>query len=189
MTKKSKYLSKTISYAGKRMTLFSLDGDTWSSRPEELETIMARHEQEKANYSGQIKGGPQARIPTSRPKPTSAHAQHLRPGEGEGLDEGGAKPSLAPPPSAPAELNAKAAEPRAVAAKSDGSASKASKVSSKAPAKKPQAKKKAPLPVKASASSAAGAKQAAAPKRRAGSQPAKAAPKAKARIGKKSACR
>jgi hypothetical protein len=52
--------------------------DAGKEDSDELETIKERHEQEKASYCGQIKGGPQARIPTTRPKPSSVGAQYAR---------------------------------------------------------------------------------------------------------------
>ena len=69
MAKKTRYLQKTVGFAGGEITLFSLDGVTWSSRKEELEAILQRHEQEKANFGGQIKGGPQVRPPSGSASP------------------------------------------------------------------------------------------------------------------------
>lgn len=45
--KKSKYLTKKTSFQGKEMTLYSIDGNIWSSRPWELEKIVERHEAER----------------------------------------------------------------------------------------------------------------------------------------------
>ena len=47
MGKKSEYVQKTVTFGGKKLVLFSLDGITWSSRKDELRAIMERHEQEK----------------------------------------------------------------------------------------------------------------------------------------------
>ncbi|MBX7143670.1 MAG: hypothetical protein K1X79_04395 [Oligoflexia bacterium] len=52
--KKIKYLSKTVKFAGKSMTLYSLDGMTWSSRKDELHQILARQEQERAAFNQMI---------------------------------------------------------------------------------------------------------------------------------------
>ena len=51
---KNKYMQKTVAFNGKQMTLFSLDGITWSSRKDELAQILERHEQERANI-GELK--------------------------------------------------------------------------------------------------------------------------------------
>lgn len=42
-SKKAKYLTKTAIFAGHKVTLYSLDGQTWSSRPNELHVIAERH--------------------------------------------------------------------------------------------------------------------------------------------------
>jgi len=61
MARKCKYEQKIVSFGGKPVALYSLDGITWSSRKEELDGIRERHEQEKAAFGGQIKGGPQVK--------------------------------------------------------------------------------------------------------------------------------
>ncbi|WKZ56363.1 MAG: hypothetical protein QY326_06410 [Bdellovibrionota bacterium] len=45
--KKQKYLTKTVKFGGKTLTLFSIDGAVWSSRKDELTTIQERHEAER----------------------------------------------------------------------------------------------------------------------------------------------
>lgn len=45
--KKSKYLTKTTKFGGQTITLYSIDGLTWSTRPQELQTIMDRHANER----------------------------------------------------------------------------------------------------------------------------------------------
>lgn len=52
--KKVKYLSKTVKFAGKNMTLYSLDGMTWSSRKDELHQILERQDQERAAFNQMI---------------------------------------------------------------------------------------------------------------------------------------
>ena len=52
---KGKYLTKSVKFGTKTVTLYSIDGTTWSSRAEELEAIQMRHEQERVTFA-QIKG-------------------------------------------------------------------------------------------------------------------------------------
>ena len=59
--RRPKYFKKSIKYGKQEVTLFSLDGQVWSTRKEELADIMERHANERASYGGQIAGGPQAR--------------------------------------------------------------------------------------------------------------------------------
>ena len=83
---KGNYQKKVVNYSGKQVVLFSLDGQIWSTRKEELKSIMERHATERASYGGQITGGPQSKIPTARPKATSIQAARLGkqvPKEGE----------------------------------------------------------------------------------------------------------
>lgn len=41
---KKKYLTKTVSFGGSKMTLYSVDGNTWSSRLDELDLLQERFE-------------------------------------------------------------------------------------------------------------------------------------------------
>ncbi len=50
-SKKIKYLSKTVSFSGKSFTLFSIDGQTWSSRKQELLEIKERQERDKVSFA------------------------------------------------------------------------------------------------------------------------------------------
>jgi|GEM_PF-1144428 len=52
---KQKYLTKSTSFGNKKLTLYSLDGLTWSSRCDELEVIRERHEAQRITFA-QIKG-------------------------------------------------------------------------------------------------------------------------------------
>ena len=52
---KQKYLTKSTSFGNKKLTLYSLDGLTWSSRCDELEVIKERHEAQRVTFA-QIKG-------------------------------------------------------------------------------------------------------------------------------------
>ena len=45
--KKGKYLTKVVKFGKENLTLYSLDGNTWSSRRQELTDIANRHEQER----------------------------------------------------------------------------------------------------------------------------------------------
>ena len=45
--KKQKYLTKKTKFGGQEITLYSLDGLTWSTRPNELQAIMDRHANER----------------------------------------------------------------------------------------------------------------------------------------------
>lgn len=49
--KKVKYLSKSVKFAGKQVTLYSLDGATWSTRKEELHQILERQEAERVSFN------------------------------------------------------------------------------------------------------------------------------------------
>jgi hypothetical protein len=62
-----KYLTKVIQFNGLKMTLYSLDGQTWSSRKVELVNILERREQQRLALAGKtdeteaagiIAGGP-----------------------------------------------------------------------------------------------------------------------------------
>ena len=45
--KKGKFLHKTTRFGTKELTLYSLDGVTWSTRKDELQAILDRHEAER----------------------------------------------------------------------------------------------------------------------------------------------
>ncbi len=73
MSQKQKYITKNVQFGGKRLTLFSLDGCTWSTRREELETIVERHEAAKvtaAHLRGEvIEGAPAGAEGAAKPQP------------------------------------------------------------------------------------------------------------------------
>ena len=48
----TKYLTKIVQFNGQKMTLFSLDGNTWSTRKLELAEIKQRHELQRAELAG-----------------------------------------------------------------------------------------------------------------------------------------
>lgn len=49
---KAQFLTKTVQFNGQKMTLFSLDGNTWSTRKLELAEIKQRHELQRAELAG-----------------------------------------------------------------------------------------------------------------------------------------
>lgn len=49
--KKIKYLTKSVTFSGKEITLFSLDGLTWSTRRSELLTIKERQERDRVSFA------------------------------------------------------------------------------------------------------------------------------------------
>jgi hypothetical protein len=44
---KQKYITKTVRFGSGELTMYSLDGTTWSTRKDELTAIVARHEAER----------------------------------------------------------------------------------------------------------------------------------------------
>lgn len=54
--KKYKYLTKVQKVAGMEVTLYSIDGNVWSSRQDELAEIADRHDRERSSFGGEIKG-------------------------------------------------------------------------------------------------------------------------------------
>lgn len=50
--KKAKYLSKIVTFGGKKITLFSIDGTTWSSKKDELHEIQERQERQRLALQG-----------------------------------------------------------------------------------------------------------------------------------------
>ena len=65
--KKIRYLTKKVRFNGKDMTLYSVDGCTWSSRRDELAQIIERHESEKLTF-GEIRGQLSANKPIAPKK-------------------------------------------------------------------------------------------------------------------------
>ena len=59
--KPGKIITKTISFGGKKVTLYSLDGNTWSSRKDELAIIQERQETGRITLAGD-KGKEQSRF-------------------------------------------------------------------------------------------------------------------------------
>lgn len=63
--KKAKYQKKEITFGGKKHLLWSIDGNTWSTRKDELLAIQERHENEKITF-GEIKGIAPKKFPPRR---------------------------------------------------------------------------------------------------------------------------
>ena len=72
MSQKQKILTKTTKFGSSTVTLYSLDGATWSSRKDELPIIMERHEAQKVT-AAQLRGeAPEAgSVPPAGAKPTA----------------------------------------------------------------------------------------------------------------------
>lgn len=82
-SKKSNFQTKKVSFNGKEMTLYSLDGVTWSTRPDELTAIIERHSTEQAAYSSDLKGEEREKIEKVKPK----HKKFNRVHNDDELDE------------------------------------------------------------------------------------------------------
>ncbi|MCB0330581.1 MAG: hypothetical protein KDD70_12980 [Bdellovibrionales bacterium] len=83
--KKSRYLTKTVTFNNEELTLYSLDGATWSSRKQELSDIQTRHEDDRVTFeeirSGVVnkKNGKERDAEDSGPAPQkAAKEQKLR---------------------------------------------------------------------------------------------------------------
>ena len=61
-------LTKKVAFQGTQVTMYSLDGVTWSTRPEELEAIIQRHLMQQAGVSADLKGEEKAPTPKVKPK-------------------------------------------------------------------------------------------------------------------------
>lgn len=53
---KSNYLTKTVDFNDSKLTLYSLDGATWSSRKDELQVIKTRYEESRVTFQ-EIRSG------------------------------------------------------------------------------------------------------------------------------------
>jgi hypothetical protein len=167
--KKIKYLTKKVRFNGKDMTLYSVDGCTWSSRRDELTQIIERHESEKLTF-GEIRGQLSANKPIA-PKKSPEKFNKFREAA---LEEKQKAIALVE-----AEATKKKEAP--VVAKSDPK--KAAKKEVKAPVKNI----KPALPVKKAAESTKRAKTVVkeTPKKRASGKPAKKQVKSVAKAKKK----
>ena len=63
----TKYLTKVVLFNGQKMTLFSLDGNTWSTRKVELAEIKQRHELQRAELAGKKEELEAAALPGAEP--------------------------------------------------------------------------------------------------------------------------
>jgi hypothetical protein len=59
-SRKLRYHKRVQEYGGHKLTLWSLDGLTWSTNKDELMTIIDRQDEAHARFGGQIRGGQQA---------------------------------------------------------------------------------------------------------------------------------
>lgn len=50
--KRSKYLTKTVKFAGQSLVLYSLDGLTWSTKRQELQSIKERQDNQRVTLAG-----------------------------------------------------------------------------------------------------------------------------------------
>ncbi|MGA1191605.1 MAG: hypothetical protein ACO3XO_04925 [Bdellovibrionota bacterium] len=53
---KPNYLTKTVDFNDSKLTLYSLDGATWSSRKDELQVIKTRYEESRVTFQ-EIRSG------------------------------------------------------------------------------------------------------------------------------------
>ncbi|NBW41218.1 hypothetical protein EBR25_09480 [bacterium] len=53
---KTDYLTKIVEFNDSKLTLYSLDGATWSSRKDELQVIKTRYEESRVTYE-EIRSG------------------------------------------------------------------------------------------------------------------------------------
>lgn len=61
-------LTKKVAFQGTQVTMYSIDGVTWSTRPEELEAIIQRHILQQAGVSADLKGEEKVAVPKVKPK-------------------------------------------------------------------------------------------------------------------------
>ncbi len=79
MNQKLKFISKTVKFGNEQLTLFSIDGTTWSTRKDELILIKDRHEAEKVT-AAHLRGEPGEAAPVAADgsKPAAAPAKPAR---------------------------------------------------------------------------------------------------------------
>jgi len=71
-----KLLTKKVPFQGKSLTMYSIDGITWSTRSEELQSILDRHSREQAGFSADLKGEEKEKTPQPKPKPKKFNRVH-----------------------------------------------------------------------------------------------------------------
>ena len=167
--KKIKYLTKKVRFNGKDMTLYSVDGCTWSSRRDELTQIIERHESEKLTF-GEIRGQLSANKPIA-PKKSPEKFNKFR------------EAALEEKQKAIALVEAEATKKKEAPVVAKSGPKKAAKKEVKAPVKNI----KPALPVKKAAESTKRAKTVVkeTPKKRASGKPAKKQVKSVAKAKKK----
>lgn len=109
--KKMRYQKKVIAFGGKKVTLWSIDGITWSTRKNELLNVIERQEEERAKFGGQIKGGPQSKVkPKTVETPVEPEAKKEKKEEERGVAKAASK-KKASAKKAPASAKEKKAAP------------------------------------------------------------------------------
>lgn len=68
MTKKG-LLTKKVPFQGSTITMYSIDGVTWSTRADELQVIIDRHVLQQASFSADLKGEEREKLPVPKAKP------------------------------------------------------------------------------------------------------------------------
>jgi hypothetical protein len=71
-----KLLTKKVPFQGKFLTMYSIDGITWSTRSDELQSILDRHSREQAGFSADLKGEEKEKAPQPKPKPKKFNRVH-----------------------------------------------------------------------------------------------------------------
>lgn len=142
MSTKTKYQQKQIKVGPKMLTLYSLDGLTWSSRKNELDEIKARFEAKRVTFSKQeVEGDEIAVVPVVDPEIEGDHIPAID------ADEDQRKPRRGRPPAGKVKL---AAVPKPVPAKAPALKGRDEK-STKKPVSKSKATPKARVTSKPSA--------------------------------------
>jgi hypothetical protein len=164
MSQKPKFQSKSVLFGGKPLTLFSIDGITWSTRKDELAAIHERHEAQKVT-AAHLRGeageegapapkpavAPKKKIPAVDPNrkfvakythPAVAAAAAKKEREAEAVVEKAAPIAVAKAKAPKKEIVA-VKEERPQAKKKPLTAAPKKRVSSKPEAKKPAGKKRA----------------------------------------------
>lgn len=76
-----KYFTKIVQFNGQKMTLFSLDGNTWSTRKMELAEIVKRHELQRAELAGKAEEAEAAAV--TETEPVKSEDEDLREDDGK----------------------------------------------------------------------------------------------------------
>jgi hypothetical protein len=148
-----KLLTKKVPFQGKQLTMYSIDGITWSTRSEELQAILDRHSREQAGFGADLKGEEKEKTPQPKPKPKKFNRVHDDAEIDEAIDddmEEDEEPEVYEDPDADKDLDLLDEEDRPKSKKGSDSKLKGIPKSLTPPKKLPEVKKVAskPLPVK-----------------------------------------